>query len=139
MFSRSAGYAVQALTFLAAQPPGKLTGAREIAAATNIPVPFLWKILRHLSSEKLLRSFKGVQGGYELARPARTISIKEIIAVTPDSELATRCVLGLAECNDHQPCALHVAWKGIRTDMRKTLAKTTLADLAKKRSKPRRK
>ena len=139
MISRSAGYAVQALTYLAAQPPGKLTGAREVAGATQIPMPFLWKILRHLSREKLLRSFKGVKGGYELARPARRITIQEIIAVTPDSELATSCVLGLAECNDHQPCALHGAWKDVRNEMRKTLVKTTLADLARKRSKPRRK
>ncbi len=138
MFSRSAGYAVQALAYLAAQPPGRLTGEREIAAATQLPVPFLWKILRHLSRQKLLRSFKGVQGGYELARPARKITIQEIIAVTPDSELATACVLGLSGCNDQQPCALHGAWKNVRDEMRKTLARTTLADLAKKPSKVRR-
>ena len=70
MFSRSAGYAVQALAYLAGQPSGKLTGAREIATATHIPMPFLWKILRNLSRTKLVRSFKGVRGGYELARSA---------------------------------------------------------------------
>jgi len=57
MFSRSAGYAVQALTYLAAQPSGKLTGAREIAETLQIPMPFLWKILRNLTRKKLVRSF----------------------------------------------------------------------------------
>ncbi|MBV9610531.1 MAG: Rrf2 family transcriptional regulator, partial [Acidobacteria bacterium] len=84
MFSRSAGYAVQALTYLAGQPSGKLAGAREIAEATQIPMPFLWKILRNLARKKLVRSFKGVCGGYELARAAERISVSEVLAASPD-------------------------------------------------------
>ena len=71
MFSRTSGYAIQALTHLAGQPSGKLVGATEMAITLGIPKPFLWKILRRLSQKKLVRSFKGVRGGYELARPAR--------------------------------------------------------------------
>ena len=56
MFSRSAGYSIQALTYLAGQPSGKLTGTREIATASRIPMPYLWKILRNLSQKRLLRS-----------------------------------------------------------------------------------
>ena len=82
MFSRSSGYAIQALTYLAAQPSGKLVGAREMATRLEIPMPFLWKILRKLSEKKLVRSFKGVRGGYELARPARAISVSEVLAAT---------------------------------------------------------
>src|SRR5215813_6356591 len=48
MFSRSSGYALQALTYLAAQPSGTLVGAAEIATRLEIPMPFLWKILRKL-------------------------------------------------------------------------------------------
>jgi len=130
MFSRSAGYAVQALTYLAAQPSGKLTGAREIGAAAQIPMPFLWKILRHLSQEKLVRSFKGVRGGYELARPAEKITLGQILAVTPDSGLASSCVLGLSQCDDKYPCPLHDLWKKVRGEIDEMMRGTTLADLA---------
>ena len=57
MFSRSSGYAIQALTYLADQPSGKLVGAREMATRLERPMPFLWKILRNLSQQKLVRSF----------------------------------------------------------------------------------
>jgi len=139
MFSRSAGYAVEALTYLAGQPSGKLTGAREIAAATRIPMPFLWKILRHLSQEKLVRSFKGVRGGYELARPAEKIVVSEILRASPDADLANSCVLGLAQCNDVTPCPLHSYWKGVRKQIGDVLEHTTLADLARKARKSIRK
>ena len=57
MISRPAAYAIRAMTFLAAQPPGKLAGAKEIAAAEHIPIPFLWKILGILAQRRLIRSF----------------------------------------------------------------------------------
>jgi Rrf2 family protein len=131
MFSRSAGYSIQALTYLAGQPPGKLTGAREIAAASRIPMPFLWKILRNLSQQKLLRSFKGVRGGYELARPAHKISLNEILAATPDSDLVATCVLGFGPCDDQNPCPLHTSWQDLRAEIQNLTEHTTLADLAR--------
>ena len=124
MFSRSAGYSIQALTYLAGQPSGKLAGAREIATASRIPTPYLWKILRNLSQKRLLRSFEGVRGGYELARPAQKISLNEILA-------ATACVLGLGPCDDHNPCPLHTSWKNLRPEIQEFIEGTTLADLAR--------
>ena len=139
MFSRSAGYAVRALTYLAAQPSGKLTGAREIADALQIPMPFLWKILRNLSHKKLVRSFKGVRGGYELARPAKKISVSEILAASPDAKRSEMCVLGLEQCDEENPCPLHSAWSGVQTQIDDLMKKTSLADMAGKAPQRKRK
>jgi len=137
MFSRSSGYAVQALTYLAEQPPGKLAGAREIATATRIPMPFLWKILRHLSRKKLVRSFKGVRGGYELARSAERISVEQILRAVRNPDHFRPCIFGLRTCDEQRPCALHDSWIAIRDDIDGLLARTTLATLAQ-RDKPTR-
>ena len=130
MFSRSAGYAVQALAYLATQPPGRLIGAREIARATQIPMPFLWKILRNLSRKKLVRSFKGVRGGYELARAAERISVRQILEAAHDRGRLANCVLGLGPCDERHPCVLHDSWTDVRTRMDSFLEETTLAELA---------
>ena len=129
MLPRSAGYALLALAYLAAQPSGKLAGAREIATSTGIPVPFLWKILRHLRGRKLIRSFKGVHGGYELARAPNKITVVEVVMATQENNPATRCVLGLLDCDKAHPCLLHSTWKGIRERIQNALEKTTVADL----------
>lgn len=130
LFSKAAEYSVRAMTFLARQPPGKLTGAREIAEAENIPMPFLWKILHTLRRRRLVRSFKGIHGGYELAHPAEEITLSDILAATDGEDLTSGCVLGLPECNDQNPCPLHDAWKNIRATLNHMLQQTTLADLA---------
>jgi Rrf2 family transcriptional regulator, iron-sulfur cluster assembly transcription factor len=138
MFSRTAGYAVQALAYLATQSPGRLTGAREIAEATRIPMPFLWKILRNLSRKKLVRSFKGVRGGYELARSADGITIKQILQASNDRETLNECVLGLGPCQERRPCVLHSAWAEQRESMDALFASTSLSELARSQQPARR-
>lgn len=126
MFSRPTQHALRALAFLAQQPPGKLAGAREIAAAGQIPPPFLWKILRTLARRRLLRSFKGMRGGYELARPARRIPLEKILRAMGEKEILQHCVLGLPRCRPKQPCPLHSAKDKLHT----ALSQATLLDLA---------
>lgn len=137
MFSRFTGYALKAMAYLAKQPPGSRTGAREIASATGIPMPFLWKVLRHLNRSGLLRSAKGVNGGYELARPAKRIRLTQIVDATQKDDPLERCVLGLESCDADHPCPAHQSWSEIREDIRHMLNRTTVAELASI-EKPRR-
>lgn len=130
MFSRAAEYAIRAMTFLARQPSGKLSGAREIARAENVPMAFLWKILQNLTRRRLIRSFKGVHGGYELASPAHRITVRDIVCAMDNGDAAEGCVLGLAECSDRNPCPLHDTWKDIRSRLTGMMQQTTVADLA---------
>ncbi len=131
LFSRPAEYAIRAMTFLARQPAGKLAGARQIAQAEQIPRPFLWKILRDLTRRKLIRSFKGLRGGYELARPPQQITLAAILAATGDGDLLADCVLGLPQCGEENPCPLHDTWKPIRRWLVAMLEQNNLADLAR--------
>ncbi len=131
VFSNSTEYAIRAVTHLALLPAGTLAGARDISRAENIPMPFLWKILQKLARRKLVRSFKGLRGGYELARPANRITLQDLVAATNGDELEGRCVLGLAHCDEKNPCPLHDQWKEIRAQMVAMLEKTTVAELAR--------
>ena len=131
LFSRSTEYAIRAMTFLATLPPGRLAGAREISQAESIPMPFLWKILQSLARRKLIRSFKGLHGGYELARPSAQITIDTLLEVIDGKERFGNCVLGLPRCSDDNACPLHDTWRELRSRMTGMLQENTLADLAR--------
>lgn len=139
VFSRTTEYALRALTFLALQPTGKLTGARAISEAEQIPIPFLWKILHTLARQKLIRSFKGIHGGYELARPSKDITLHSVVFATDGTDYSGQCVLGLPKCGEQNACPLHDTWKEIRGRMTDLLEQTTLADLARVARKRRKK
>jgi Rrf2 family protein len=101
-------------------------------------MPFLWKILRNLSRKKLVRSFKGVHGGYELARSAEGITIKQILAASNDREALTDCVLGLGTCQERRACVLHAAWAEQRERMDALFEETSLSTLARSHQNSRR-
>jgi len=131
LFSRSAEYAIRAMTFLAMLPPGRLAGAKEISEAEKIPMAFLWKILQNLARRRLIRSFKGMGGGYELAIPADNLTLHKIVEATDSASKINECVLGLPRCSDENACPLHGTWKQLRMDMMDMIQKNTLADLAR--------
>jgi len=131
LYSSACGYATRALTHLAAQPPGGFSQLRDIAAAEDIPAAFLGKILQDLVRAELLHSAKGPHGGYALARPATAITllaIKQLIDGTADLEA---CASGLGRCSDDMPCPQHERFKPLREGIRRYLASTTVADMAK--------
>jgi len=125
------------MAFLALQKGGKLSGAREISESEKIPMPFLWKILRLLTQRKLIRSFKGIRGGYELARPADQLTLSDVLLATGSADDRQNCVLGLPECDNRNPCPLHDRWKEVRAAMTGMLDHTSLADLARAASRRR--
>ena len=72
-------YALLALVFLGRQKTGQLSPVEEIGRAQDIPVKFLEQIMLALKRARFVRSSKGRNGGYQLAKPADQISLAEVV------------------------------------------------------------
>ena len=68
--------------------------AKSLAAATGVTLRFSLKILRKLVAEGIVRSYKGTQGGYELAKPAGEITLGQVIETVEGPITISRCVGG---------------------------------------------
>jgi Rrf2 family protein len=115
---------------VAAAEPGAFIAVREISAALGIPYPFLAKIVQTLTGAGLFRSMRGPTGGVTLARPARRITLKDIVLAVDGPAVFRACVLGLPGCGDRKPCPLHDAWAPARARIERMFAEATLADTA---------
>lgn len=128
--SAKAEYAVRAMVQLAAAEPGTVVKTDDLAKAQGIPPQFLVDILSDLRTERLVRSRRGRDGGYELARPADQISIADVLRCT-DGPLASVRDMGLGDLPYSGPtAALTDVWRALRASMRAVLEKTTLAHVA---------
>ncbi len=130
LFSKTTGYAVRALAYLTTVGQGSPVPVSRIAAETDVPTPFLGKIVQRLVRAGILVTRKGPGGGVGLARPANQIDLFELVVATEGSALWEHCVLGLNTCSDERPCPLHSDWMRIRQEIRKMLQGKTLADVA---------
>jgi Rrf2 family protein len=72
-------YAVHAVAFMAVQKSHKHVPSYEIARAQGVPERFLLKVLRSLVDAQVVESVKGPHGGYRLAKPAKKITLLELI------------------------------------------------------------
>jgi len=132
LFSRPCTYALRAMSYLAAQPGGKWTGKREIAQCESIPSAFLSKVLLSLCQGHVLRSHKGLRGGYELALPAERISLLTIVR-SIDGEPFRACLMEDRPCSDTHSCELHASWSVVREQLLGYLQSVTAADLVRLR------
>lgn len=128
--SAKAEYAVRAMVQLATVPSGTLVKTDDLAQAQGIPPQFLVDILTNLRTDRLVRSYRGRDGGYELARPGSEISIADVLRCI-DGPLASVRDIGLGELPySGATVALTDVWRALRASMRSVLEETTVADVA---------
>ena len=130
LFSKTTGYAIRALVYLARQDESCLCGLQEIAEEEGIPSAYLGKILGDLCKNRLLHSAKGINGGYELLKAADSITLWDVVFIMDPLTNCDRCILGLNTCDDRKPCALHSSWLPIKHDLVAMLQTKTIAQIA---------
>ena len=125
-------YASRALLSLALHPSGTgPTSVRDIAERTGLPQPYLEQILLALKGAGLVRSKRGVGGGYVLAHDPADITLGQIVAAV-DGPIAVGD-FGEPHMNgacDHEgQCVLLAVWAEVGGHMRRHLDSFTLADM----------
>jgi Rrf2 family protein len=130
LLSQTGKYAVRAVIHLAQQPPDRSDRVGDIAEALGIPKNYLSKILHQLTRAGLLLSERGPKGGFRLAVAPEALSLADIIEAVDPGTLDPRCLLGLPECSEANPCPLHDHWKELAARIGAFLDGTKLSDLS---------
>lgn len=91
MFTLTTEYALRAMTVLA-QEPLVLMPTGVVAERTRVPANYLAKVLQQLASSGLVEGRRGLGGGYKLARPAKEISLLEVVRAVGRMERSTGVV-----------------------------------------------
>jgi FeS assembly SUF system regulator len=130
--SKLADYGIVLTTHLAVGRPGSLHAARDLAAATSIPLPTVAKVTKALAHAGVLTSHRGVGGGFSLARPANQITVAELIAAL-DGPIAVTDCLGEdhGACGIESTCGVRGHWDRINEAIRAALAGLTIEAMAK--------
>ena len=126
--SRSAEYALRAMTYLARMEPDKRVRARDLAIAVDIPPAFLSKIMRRLTANGIVDARKGHHGGFVLARPPAEIRFIDIMRAVNFSPTEDYCLFGLGNCNAQNPCPLHHEWSILKKQIEHWARSHTLGE-----------
>lgn len=123
---------------IASMPEGAVALRSDIAEVQGIPPSFMAKILRSLVRARLLKSSRGVHGGFSLARPASRISLLEVVEAIEGPLSLTNCTPDPAGCSHSADCPATPVWSEVQEKMAEILRSTTLAHLVSSHRKPAR-
>ena len=134
--SAKAEYAVRALLTLADADGGPRT-AEQLATAQELPVKFLENILVDLRRSGLVRSQRGNEGGYRLARAANEITVAEVLRIVDGPLAEVRGERPGQATYDGAAAHLQEVWIAARAALRSVLEHVTLADIVRGKLPPR--
>jgi len=126
-------YGLRCLIQLARREPGHPVTIRQIAEGEGLSTAYVGKLMFLLQRSHLVQSTRGVQGGYQLAKPARELDLKSIFSALEPGELEDVCekFTGNEEaCVHNGACAIKHVWHGLSEHINQYLTKVSLQDLA---------
>ena len=127
--SKLTDYGTMVLACLAARPDQRHAAAT-VAERTPLGLPTVSKLLKSFHRAGLVMSVRGAHGGYQLARPATSISAAEIIDAIEGPVAITECSGEHSACDLETVCSTGTAWQRVNVAIRRSLDQLSLAQLS---------
>ncbi|MGH9598706.1 MAG: RrF2 family transcriptional regulator [Terracidiphilus sp.] len=128
--TKKADYGLIALKYLDEHPETPAFSAKELADVYGIPAQLLAKVLQRLTKTGFLRSHAGMNGGYTLARDARSISTFEVIRAIDGPLFITSCIKGAKSCDLTTSCTVKEPLARVNDTIAGVLKSISIRDLA---------
>jgi Rrf2 family protein len=128
--TRRADYAVRLLLELANLGEQQHLPTRELCRLQGLPYPFARRIITELSAAGLVITQRGSGGGARLARPARSITVLDVVSALGEDVSLAACVRDAAACDRAADCALQRVWGRADEAVEEYLRDQDLASLA---------
>lgn len=129
--SQKTQYAVRAVFELAKRQGRGATKISEIAEAQAIPQRFLENILNHLKGGGFVESVRGKEGGYLLARPAKDLTVGQVLRFVEGPLSPVECMVDgkKVPCTMYGHCAFRSLWKRAEAALEEVYDGTTFEEL----------
>lgn len=128
--SAKADYAVRAVVELAAADSEKPVKAEQLATAQGIPLNFLENILGELRHAGIVRSHRGAEGGFRLAKPADQVTVADVIRAVEGPLASVRGAPPEEASYAGAAAPLPRVWIAVRVNLRRVVEQVTIADIA---------
>ncbi|MGD9547049.1 MAG: Rrf2 family transcriptional regulator [Candidatus Krumholzibacteriia bacterium] len=127
--TRQTEYAIRGLQELARREQDAPVQLKVIAGSCEVSEAFLAKIFQMLAQAGIVKSHRGVKGGFSLGKPAAEISLREIVEVCEGGIALNHCLRKVDPCKDADTCQVADVWRRAQDALVGALDQTNLADV----------
>ncbi|MFQ5452574.1 MAG: RrF2 family transcriptional regulator [Candidatus Zixiibacteriota bacterium] len=130
-FTKAEEYGMLGVLYLASKGMKSITPLSEISETQAIPEKFLAKIFQSLSRYGIIRSHRGVRGGFSMAKKPNEVSVKDVLEAIQGPYHLTKCIKETDICDKSVFCSIRELLIIAENNMVSVFQKHTLADLIK--------
>jgi len=129
--TKESDYAVRIMRVLA---DGERQKVETISTQAHIPHLYTYKILKKLEHAGFLKSVRGIQGGYILAKPLTEINLHDIVIATDENPFLHECLREESKCpllniDSQHPCKMHFEFARIQNILESEMKRKSLAEI----------
>ncbi|MCP4704944.1 MAG: Rrf2 family transcriptional regulator [candidate division Zixibacteria bacterium] len=124
-------YGLRGVIYLAKQDTSRRVPLSEIAKSEDIPEKFLAKIFQYLTKGKIVRSHRGVNGGFELLKKPSELTFCDVIEAIQGQYHLIMCLSDANICKKSTKCPVRVVMHEAESNLRKIFKSYTIADVIK--------
>lgn len=134
--NQATDYAFRVVLHLALLPHGAIVNGQTLAEKENVPQRFLLKIMRSLTAACIIKSYRGVDGGFALAKKAADITLLSVIEAIEGPVAIHRCLAERDACTKFcaHECPVHNALANVQEQLVMSLDSVNFAELALQKS-----
>jgi Rrf2 family protein len=127
--TRQTEYAILGLQELARRQSAVPVQLKSIARACDVSEAFLAKIFQMLTQESIVKSHRGVKGGFSLDRAPEQISVRDIVEVCEGGIALNHCLRRVNRCKRAEDCNIAKTWEKAQAALIQALEETRLSDI----------
>ena len=134
IITRATEYSIRAVLHLASRYPAEVVSKQEICDAEGVTPAFLTKILQPLIRSGLVRSKRGVAGGFALARNPDKVTLLNVMQAVDEPLTLNLCLLEGHQCERECTCPIHCLWAKAREKIEEVFSGKSLTELVAERA-----
>ena len=130
--SQEADYAFRIIMYMSGFEFGSSHNVRKVADSLNVPPRFASKILQKLKQAGVVISYRGIHGGYSLARPKEEITFLQVLEAIDGPLAINRCLVDPAACSRDAAghCPIHDKLNEIQNNLARSFDSITFAEIS---------
>jgi Rrf2 family protein len=127
--TRQTEYAIRGLQELARRQEEAPVQLKAIAGTCEVSEAFLAKIFQMLAQAGIVKSHRGVKGGFSMGKDPAEITLREVVEICEGGIVLNHCLRKVDPCKDAGTCAVAKVWAEAQIALNGALERTSLADV----------
>lgn len=136
-FTKAESYGLRGVIYLARAGSDKIIPLSEIARAEEVPEKFLAKIFQSLTKAKIVRSHRGIRGGFSLIGDPQEISARQIIEAIQGPYSLAKCLKHPRECDKSDTCPVRDILKQAESKLMAVFEEYSIGDMMRRQGLPK--